>query len=117
VMEIERDLVLEPFDAIEDLERRIREFPCEVILGVWDGLLTTPPEELTALAESALPRCRAPLLAIHGSPPSPGYPEWLTSLVPEAELEIWDGQGHMLHLVDPDRFAERVERFVTTTGG
>jgi pimeloyl-ACP methyl ester carboxylesterase len=115
VIEIEHDLGLEPFDAIADLEQRVREFPREVILGVWAQLLATPPEDLTALAEAALPQCRAPLLAIHGSPPEPDYPEWLMSRVPKAELEIWAGQGHMLHLVDPDRFARRVERFATAT--
>jgi pimeloyl-ACP methyl ester carboxylesterase len=114
VIEIEHDLVLEPYDAIADLEQRVREFPREIMLAVWSELLATPPQELNALAEAALPQCRAPLLAIHGSPPAPDYPQWLTSHVPEAEVEIWDGHGHMLHLVDPDRFAERVERFVTT---
>ena len=108
--------MLEPFDAIADLEQRVREFPREVILGVWAELLATPSQELTALAEAALPHCRAPLLAIHGSPPEPDYPEWLRSRVPEAKLEIWDGQGHLLHLVDPDRFAARVERFVASSG-
>jgi pimeloyl-ACP methyl ester carboxylesterase len=114
VMEIERALVLEPYGS-RDVEQRVREFPRAVILGVWAQLLATPPDDLTAVAESALPQCRAPLLAIHGSPPEADYAEWLTSRVPHAELEIWEGQGHMLHLVDPDRFAQRVERFVTAT--
>ena len=29
-------------------------------------------------------------------------------LVPSAHIEVWDGSGHMLHLVDPERFAARV---------
>lgn len=113
MVEIEHGLVLEPYAGVADLEQRVREFPREIVLGVWAQQLATPPRELTALAEAALPHCGAPLLAIHGSPPEPGYPEWLASHVPDAELEVWDGQGHMLHLVDPGRFAERVARFLT----
>jgi len=32
--------------------------------------------------------------------------------VPHAEVEVWEGMGHFLHLVDPVRFAERVRDFV-----
>ena len=83
-------------------------FPREVVLGIWDALLTTPPHELTATAEAVLPRIAAPLLSLHGSPPPPDYEAWLTGLVRDARVEVWPGTGHMLHLVDPDRFAARV---------
>lgn len=36
------------------------------------------------------------------------YAAWLTGLVPDALVEVWDGSGHMLHLVEPDRFAARL---------
>jgi pimeloyl-ACP methyl ester carboxylesterase len=108
VMEIERGLKLEPYPRLEDMERRVLAFPREVVLGIWDTLLTTPSAQLTATAESFLPRITAPLLSLHGSPPLPDYEAWLTSLVPSARVEVWDGCGHMLHLVDPERFATRV---------
>jgi pimeloyl-ACP methyl ester carboxylesterase len=78
VLAIDHALGLEPYAEIEDMPR-------EVGLGIWDAMLTTPPEELTARAEA-----------------------WLTALVPSAQVEVWDGSGHMLHLVDPKRFAARV---------
>jgi pimeloyl-ACP methyl ester carboxylesterase len=108
VLLIDCGLQLEPYAGIADLERRILAFPREVVLGIWDTLLTTAPEELTATAEAVLPRIAAPLLSLHGSQPPPDYQAWLTRLVPRARVEIWDGSGHMLHLVYPQRFAARV---------
>ena len=108
LLEFERGLQLEPYAGVEDLERRVRAFPPDVLLGIWDAALTTPPEQLTAIAETVLPRIGAPLLSLHGSPPPAGYEAWLTGLVPRARVEVWDGSGHMLHLVDTDRFVARI---------
>ena len=112
VLSIDRDLQLEPYAGIEDLERRVLAFPREVVLGIWDTMLTTPPEQLTAIAEAVLPRISAPLLSLHGSPPPPDYDAWLRRFVPRARIEVWEGTGHMLHLVDPERFAARVRQLL-----
>jgi pimeloyl-ACP methyl ester carboxylesterase len=108
VLEIDRELDLGPYEDVEGFERRVLAFPPEVVRGIWAQALTTPPEELTALSEALLPMIEAPLLSLHGSQPPADYPSWLTRLVPTAEVEVWDGMGHLLHLVDPPRFAERV---------
>ncbi len=108
VLTIDRGLRLEPYDGIEDMERRILAFPREVVLGIWDALLTTPPEELTAIAETMLPSIAVPVLSLHGSQPPSDYAAWLTGVVRCAQIEVWEGSGHMLHLVDPERFAARV---------
>ncbi len=83
-------------------------FRRDVVLGIWHALLTTAPEDLTATAEAVLPRVTAPLLSLHGSAPPGDYEAWLTRLVPRARIEVWEGSGHMLHLVDPERFVARV---------
>jgi len=108
VLSIDRALRLEPYGDLEELERRVLAFPREVVLGVWDALLSTPPEQLTATAEAILRRIGAPLLSLHGSPPPPDYESWLAGLARGARIEIWEGAGHMLHLVHPERFAARV---------
>ncbi|MGC2375118.1 MAG: alpha/beta hydrolase [Solirubrobacteraceae bacterium] len=108
VLSIDRALKLEPYAGVENIERRVLAFPREVVLGIWDALLSSPPEQLTAIAEAILPRIAAPLLSLHGSPPVPDYPAWLTGLTRAARVEIWDGTGHMLHLVVPEQFAARV---------
>lgn len=109
VLAIDHELGLEPYAGTKDMERRVLTFPREVLLGIWQALLTTPPEQLTAIAETILPRITAPLLALHGSPPAPDYQAWLTRLVPTGHLEVWAGTGHMLHLVEPQRFASRIQ--------
>ena len=40
-----------------------------------------------------------------------GYAGWLAGLVPTAEVEVWDGDGHYPHLVEPDRFLARLAAF------
>jgi pimeloyl-ACP methyl ester carboxylesterase len=112
VMSIDRGLKLQPYAEVDVLERRVLAFPRQVVLGIWDALLSTPPEQLTATAETMLRRIAAPLLSLHGSRPPPDYAGWLTNLAQRARVEVWDGTGHMLHLVAPERFAARVQRQV-----
>jgi pimeloyl-ACP methyl ester carboxylesterase len=83
------------------------------VLAIWDRVLTTPPDHLTALSEALLPQIKAPLLSLHGSRPASDYEPWLTGLVPTAEVEVWDGMGHLLHLVDAPRFAARVTELLS----
>lgn len=95
------------------VERCCREVSHEVVLGAWDMVLDADPTELTATAEVLLePLRRTPYLAIHGSDPGAGYPEWLGGMLDGLELEIWEGAGHFPHLVEPARFADRLDRFV-----
>ena len=112
VVSIERRLHLEPYADVEGLERRVLGFPREIVLEIWGQLLTTPADQLTTTAEAVLPGIAAPLLSLHGSPPPQDYESWLKGLVPTACVEVWDGTGHMLHLVDPERFAARVQTFL-----
>lgn len=116
VVAIDHALGLEPYAGIAEMERRILAFPREVVLGLWEAALTTPPDQLTAVAEAVLPRITAPLLSLHGAAPPADYEAWLTKLVPKARVETWAGLGHMLHLVDPERLAARV-RDVVGQGG
>jgi len=52
-----------------------------------------------------------PYLSLHGIDPGPEYQEWLRSLIPHVEIEVWPGRGHYPHLVEPDRFVARLEEF------
>jgi pimeloyl-ACP methyl ester carboxylesterase len=83
----------------------------EVVLGTWDLVLDSSPEELDAVVEAAVASITVPYLALHGSEPEPGYADWLRARVPTAIVEVWDGDGHYPHLVEPQRFAERVLAF------
>jgi pimeloyl-ACP methyl ester carboxylesterase len=83
----------------------------DVVLGVWAMVLEADPDELTRTAEGLLGALRMPYLAIHGADPGPGYEEWLTTHLPSATVEVWDGGGHYPHLTEPERFAARVRAF------
>jgi pimeloyl-ACP methyl ester carboxylesterase len=82
----------------------------DVVVGVWDIVLTSSPADLTALSDNLARSVKLPYLSLHGTD-APGYEEWLTSRVPSATYEVWPDHGHYPHLVDPDRFVERVETF------
>lgn len=80
----------------------------EVVLGIWDTLLTSTSNELASAVEAALGAIDAPYLSLHGSDPGDEYEAWLQRLLPTATVEVWPGLGHWLHLVEPARFVARV---------
>jgi pimeloyl-ACP methyl ester carboxylesterase len=86
----------------------------EVVLGVWELLLTEPVEEIAATVDAALAGYvgrDVPYLALFGLDPGAGYADWLAARIPGAVVEHWEGHGHYPHLVDPDRFVERLRAF------
>ena len=89
----------------------LRTLDQQVVLGVWATVFDTPTEDLDRANESLLSGIKVPYLSLHGSDPGPGYATWLRGLVPTAEVEVWEGDGHYPHLVEPDRFLERLTAF------
>jgi len=89
----------------------------DVVVGYWETLLRTDPEELQAQIDTLLHRLTVPCLAVFGRPITDSEHErfgWL----PDVQLEEWAPDGHFVHLVEPDRFAARLLQFVnhcTTT--
>ena len=86
----------------------------EVVLGVWAPLLELAPPALDELVATMAAAVTVPYLALHGTEPGAGYGAWLASAIPTSALEVWDHHGHYPHLVDPDRFVDRVRRFEST---
>ena len=99
-------------EARRYVDDQLEAVPHEVILGVWGLVLDTPPDDLDALVESILPTIDTPYLSLHGSDPGNDYGQWLTALIPRATYEVWEGVGHFIQLVEPERFATRVKEFV-----
>jgi pimeloyl-ACP methyl ester carboxylesterase len=105
-------------DLLPAEERRrvdaLRRADHEVVLGVWELLLTQPIDEIAAGVDAALEGYAGrdvPYLALFGIDPGEGYGEWLGARIPGAAVEYWDGYGHYPHLVDPDRFVTRLRAF------
>ena len=95
-----RSLVLETHEVNQD-----------VVVGYWETVLRTDPDELQALIDAQIRKLDVPYLGVFGRPITDGERErfgWL----PDAQLEEWAGDGHFVHLVDPDRFATRLRQFV-----
>jgi pimeloyl-ACP methyl ester carboxylesterase len=82
-----------------------------VVLGYWDQVLTTDPAQLQTWIDGKATAIRVPCLAVFGRPATDGERERLGRL-PDAQIEEWTGDGHFVHLVDPQRFATRLRAFV-----
>src|SRR5262245_24057394 len=83
----------------------------DVVLGAWEFVLTATPEEADELIRSTASSITEPYLALHGIDPGEAYVAWLKDVVPSATFELWPDLGHYPHLVDPDRFLQRVSDF------
>ncbi len=86
----------------------------DVVLGVWELILSMPAADVAAVVDDAL-RGYAGLdvayLALFGIDPGEGYAEWLAARIPGATTEVWPDHGHYPHLVDPDRLVARLNSF------
>lgn len=83
----------------------------DVVLGYWDQVLNTEPAQLQAWTDDTAARIQIPCLAVFGRPATDGERERLGRL-PDAQIEQWAGDGHFVHLVDPERFATRLRTFI-----
>ncbi len=106
-------------EPVRSLVLATHEVNQDVVVGYWEMLLDTDPAELQAWIDTqVLAQIAVPCLAVFGRPTTDGERErfgWL----PDVQLEEWTGDGHFVHLVDPDRFAIRLRQFVdhcTDTG-
>ncbi len=96
------------FDRISSL-RRGRQ---EVVLGVWELILTASEEEIAAVVDQALAAYGdVRYLSLFGIDPGPDYAAWLAGHITNSEVEVWDGAGHYPHLHEPDRFVDRLRSF------
>jgi pimeloyl-ACP methyl ester carboxylesterase len=114
MMEFEEGLGIDPLPAPAraEIHAAVNSANADVVLGVWAQLFATADEELDRTMAAALSHLRARCLCVHGSAPGDDYVAWLTTHAPHAEIEIWEGMGHFLHLVDPARFADRLRTFL-----
>jgi len=92
----------------------LRHADHEVVLGVWELLLTRSEEEIAATVDAALAGYAGndvPYLALFGIDPGDGYDAWLRDRIANSAVEYWADFGHYPHLVDPHRFVDRLRTF------
>ena len=90
------------------VRQRIRQ---DLVLGYWDETLRTTPEQLQARIDGTLTAIQAPFLAVFGHILSAQEKQHLRCHLASAEVDEWPGRGHLLHLMEPDRFARRLATF------
>ena len=89
----------------------LRKADQDVVLGVWDLMFNSSVEELDAVVDAVAGAITAPYLSLHGIDPGPDYADWLTSRVATATVEVWAGLGHYPHLIEQQRFIDRIVAF------
>ena len=83
----------------------------DLVLGYWDEVMRGDADELQTRIQHSLESLDVPVLALYGHD-TPSEREYLHAHLADVTVEEWPGCGHMLHLVDPDRFAARLTAFV-----
>jgi pimeloyl-ACP methyl ester carboxylesterase len=89
----------------------LRHADQNVVLGVWDTIFESTPEQLDETVAALAEAITVPYLSLHGIDPGEEYTGWLRKLIPTATVEVWPDQGHYPHLIHPDRFIERIIDF------
>ena len=89
----------------------LRRIDKRVVLAIWAPVMEASAAELDALVRSFAGQVTVPYLALHGSDPGADYTAWLSDVIPQATMEVWPDHGHYPHLVEPDRFIDRLRDF------
>jgi pimeloyl-ACP methyl ester carboxylesterase len=95
----------------EPVPQTIRQ---DVVLTYWDKLIRTDPDALQQQIEEMAARTETPALMLFGDRLPAEQREYIRAHRPGIEVEEWPGRGHMLHLVEPDRFTDRLRRFLAS---
>ncbi|HWL42540.1 MAG TPA: alpha/beta hydrolase [Ilumatobacter sp.] len=96
-------------DRIDGLRRGEQD----VVLGVWEAVLSSSADDLNALVDGLVGQVTVPYLSLHGIDPGAEYGEWLTGKVSSATFEVWPDLGHYPHLIEPAKFVNRITLFDT----
>ena len=84
----------------------------DLVLGYWDELLRSEPEQVQARVDRDAAAVEVPLLAVFGQALPSDQREHLRRLVPGVQIEEWPDHGHLVHLADPGRFTARLREFI-----
>jgi pimeloyl-ACP methyl ester carboxylesterase len=103
------ELLPEPLRSSTLAAQTVRQ---DLVLAYWKDMLEQSPEELQAMTDQTARQIRVPYLAVFGHALSDEERTRLRNLLPTLELEEWPDRGHMVHLMEPARFTDRVAAFL-----
>ena len=84
----------------------------DLVVAYWYDVGRPSPEEMQAMVDEVTSRITVPYLAIFGQRLPEEDRAYLHDRLPTVELEEWPDRGHMVHLMEPDRFANRMTSFI-----
>jgi pimeloyl-ACP methyl ester carboxylesterase len=88
----------------------------DLVVAYWYDVGRPSPEEMQGMVDEMTSKIAVPYLAIFGHRLPEEDRAYLHDRLPALELEEWPDRGHMVHLMEPDRFAKRVARFIDRCG-
>jgi pimeloyl-ACP methyl ester carboxylesterase len=91
--------------AIQDIRQ-------DLVLGYWDELKRTDPDDMQARINDTASRITCPYLAVFGRKLAPPERGDLLNRIPGAQIEEWPDTGHFVHLVEADLFTNRLRTFI-----
>jgi pimeloyl-ACP methyl ester carboxylesterase len=103
------DRIPQPLRSEVQRNQHIRQ---DVVLGYWDELAQTDPEDMQARIDETTGRIVCPSLIVFGRTLEPGERLKLLGRISRIEIEEWTGSGHCVHLVEAERFASRLRAFI-----
>ena len=102
------ELLPEPLRSATAATQTIRQ---DLVLGYWEEVLQRSPDELQALTDETARNIDVPYLAVFGRRLADDERDRLHARLSHLELEEWPDHGHMVHLMEPARFADRMVTF------
>jgi pimeloyl-ACP methyl ester carboxylesterase len=111
------DQMAGPLDGAERWRvDHLRQADQDVVLGVWDLMFSSSVAELDAVVDAVAGAITVPYLSLHGIDPGADYADWLGQRVTTATVEVWPDLGHYPHLIDQQRFVDRLIAFDNDLG-
>jgi len=104
------DLLPEPERSRVAATRRVEQ---ELVLDHWRLPLSSPPAQVQQLVDGMLDAIDVPFLYLAGQEPPEPVRAHLAAHLGGLEVVTWPGQGHLVHLAQPARFAELLAAFAT----
>ncbi|MFL5761986.1 MAG: alpha/beta fold hydrolase [Thermomicrobiales bacterium] len=108
------ELLPEPLRSATLATQSVRQ---DLVLAYWEEALRRSPEDLQAEVDVRVHRIAAPYLAVFGHRLADHERATIRALIPHLDLEEWPDRGHMVHLMELERFADRLAAFVDACGG
>jgi pimeloyl-ACP methyl ester carboxylesterase len=89
--------------------QRLRQ---DIVLGYWEEMLRTDPQQIQARVDDEARRIACPYLAVFGRTLERPEREHMKALLSSVQIEEWPGSGHFVHLAELERFGDRLRKFI-----